>query len=60
MLIDELAQILRAPIDYLLTIPGKDVRGKMMNAFNQWLQLPEEKLEIVKEVIKLLHTASLL
>lgn len=53
-------QILRAPIDYLLTIPGKDVRGKMMNAFNQWLQIPEEKLEIIKEVIKLLHTASLL
>ncbi|KAK8876911.1 isoprenoid synthase domain-containing protein [Apiospora arundinis] len=53
-------KILRAPIDYLLTIPGKDVRGKMMNAFNQWLQIPEEKLDIIKEVIKLLHTASLL
>ncbi|KAK8073458.1 geranyl geranyl pyrophosphate synthase [Apiospora phragmitis] len=53
-------KILRAPIDYLLTIPGKDVRGKMMDAFNQWLQIPEEKLEIIKEVIKLLHTASLL
>lgn len=53
-------QVLQAPLDYLLTIPGKDVRGKMMDAFNLWLQIPEEKLIIIKEVVKLLHTASLL
>lgn len=32
----------------------------MMDAFNLWLHLPTEKLEIIKEVVKLLHTASLL
>lgn len=53
-------QVLQAPLDYLLTIPGKDVRGKMMDAFNLWLQIPAEKLVIIKEVVKLLHTASLL
>ena len=53
-------QIIRAPLDYLLSIPGKDIRGKLILAFNEWLQLPDEKLSIVKEIIDLLHTASLL
>lgn len=53
-------KVLQAPLEYLLTIPGKDVRGKMMDAFNLWLQIPAEKLVIIKEVVKLLHTASLL
>jgi geranylgeranyl pyrophosphate synthase len=52
--------IIRAPLDYLLSIPGKNIRGKLILAFNEWLQLPEDKLAIVQEVINLLHTASLL
>ncbi|KAK1143958.1 geranylgeranyl pyrophosphate synthetase [Aspergillus melleus] len=53
-------QIIRGPLDYLLSIPGKDVRGRLISAFNEWLHLPAEKLDIVKEIIELLHTASLL
>ncbi|GKT46898.1 geranylgeranyl pyrophosphate synthase atmG [Colletotrichum spaethianum] len=52
--------IIRAPLDYLLNLPGKDVRSKLMSAFNQWLRIPEEKLEVVKRIIMLLHNASLL
>ncbi|KAH7044066.1 geranylgeranyl pyrophosphate synthetase AtmG [Macrophomina phaseolina] len=53
-------EIIRAPLDYLLMLPGKNVRGKMITAFNEWLQLPAEKLEVIKRIVELLHTASLL
>ncbi|KAI9041957.1 FPP/GGPP synthase family protein [Aspergillus affinis] len=53
-------KIIRGPLDYLLSIPGKDVRGRLISAFNEWLHIPTEKLDIVKEIIELLHTASLL
>ncbi|KAG5788085.1 hypothetical protein H9Q69_012850 [Fusarium xylarioides] len=53
-------EIIRAPLTYLLGLPGKDVRGKMMSAFNQWLKIPQDKLEVIKRIIMLLHNASLL
>ncbi|KAF6789048.1 Geranylgeranyl pyrophosphate synthase 1 [Colletotrichum sojae] len=57
---DEHEQIIRAPLDYLLDLPGKDVRSKLMSAFNKWLQIPQEKLEVIKKIVMLLHNASLL
>lgn len=53
-------KIIRAPLDYLLDLPGKDVRSKLMSAFNVWLQIPQEKLEVIKKIVMLLHNASLL
>lgn len=53
-------KIVRRPVDYLLSIPGKDIRGKLIDAFNEWLQVPREKLAIIKDIIDMLHTASLL
>ncbi|KAF6842699.1 Geranylgeranyl pyrophosphate synthase 1 [Colletotrichum musicola] len=57
---NEHEQIIRAPLDYLLDLPGKDVRSKLMSAFNKWLQIPQEKLEVIKKIVMLLHNASLL
>lgn len=31
-----------------------------MSAFNQWLKIPEDKLDVIKRIIMLLHNASLL
>ncbi|POR36057.1 Uncharacterized protein TPAR_03746 [Tolypocladium paradoxum] len=53
-------KIIRAPLSYLLDLPGKDIRGKMISAFNQWLQIPDEKLDVIKRIVMLLHNASLL
>ncbi|PKX90206.1 geranylgeranyl pyrophosphate synthase spyE [Aspergillus novofumigatus IBT 16806] len=53
-------KIIWAPLDYLCSFPGKDLRGKLISAFNQWLQIPEDKLEVIKRVVGLLHSASLL
>jgi len=53
-------KILRGPYDYLLDIPGKNVRKQMINAFNVWLRVPKESLETINKVVAMLHTASLL
>ncbi|KAI9728831.1 MAG: geranylgeranyl pyrophosphate synthetase [Cirrosporium novae-zelandiae] len=48
------------PLEYLLQSPGKDIREQLISGFNQWLDVPEEKLNVIKRVVELLHTASLL
>lgn len=53
-------QILLEPYEYLCAHPGKDVRTKMIAAFNVWLQVPPEQLQIITKVITMLHSASLL
>lgn len=53
-------QILQEPYTYITQIPGKDIRSQLIQAFNLWLKVPEEKLEAIKSVTKILHNASLL
>lgn len=53
-------QIISGPLQYLLASNGKGFRGKLMGAFNQFLQVPNDKLEVINRVVELLHTASLL
>ncbi|KAK2763879.1 geranylgeranyl pyrophosphate synthetase [Arachnomyces sp. PD_36] len=53
-------QIIRGPLDYLLSSGGKNVRHKLTLAFNEWLRIPPEKVEVISDIINLLHTGSLL
>lgn len=53
-------QILLEPYEYLCAHPGKDVRTKMIAAFNVWLQVPQDQLLVITKVIGMLHSASLL
>lgn len=53
-------RILLEPYKYLLQLPGKQVRTKLSQAFNHWLKVPEDKLQIIIEVTEMLHNASLL
>jgi geranylgeranyl diphosphate synthase type 3 len=48
------------PFAYLNQIPGKDVRGALIDCFNEWLQLPSDIILIIKDIISSLHNASLL
>ncbi|CAO3596009.1 unnamed protein product [Absidia cylindrospora] len=52
--------ILLEPFQYLLAYPGKDVRAKMIDAFDSWLHVPKDKLKVITKVIEMLHSASLL
>ncbi|KAI9848656.1 MAG: geranylgeranyl pyrophosphate synthetase [Thelocarpon superellum] len=53
-------QILFGPFDYLFAHPGKDIRSQLITAFNKWLKVPRESLDIITKVVGMLHTASLL
>ncbi|KAK7901956.1 hypothetical protein WMY93_018725 [Mugilogobius chulae] len=53
-------RILLEPYKYLLQLPGKQVRTKLAQAFNHWLQVPDDKLQVIIEVTEMLHNASLL
>ncbi|KAF2264815.1 terpenoid synthase [Lojkania enalia] len=53
-------RILLGPYDYLYGHPGKDIRSQLIAAFNKWLRVPLERLEVITRVVGMLHTASLL
>ena len=48
------------PMRYLSASPGKDVRGQLIDCFQEWLDIPMDRVIAVKEVITDLHNASLL
>ncbi|KAI7901604.1 geranylgeranyl pyrophosphate synthase [Cokeromyces recurvatus] len=52
--------ILLEPFHYLCSNPGKDIRSKMIEAFDAWLQVPKDDLIVITRVIEMLHSASLL
>lgn len=54
------SQIVLAPYKYIKSLPAKGVRDILINALDVWLQVPERSLDIIKEVVDLLHTSSLM
>ena len=48
------------PYRYINSMPGKDVRGKLIDCFQHWLHVEAGPTENIKEVIGQLHNASLL
>lgn len=48
------------PFLYIADLPGKDIRGKLVDCFNVWLRISKERLQDVKEIVGALHNASLL
>jgi geranylgeranyl diphosphate synthase, type III len=53
-------QAILEPYSYITANPGKDIRGKLIDAFNIWLNVPEEKLVVITRIVNMLHAASLL
>ncbi|KAI1820121.1 isoprenoid synthase domain-containing protein [Xylaria intraflava] len=53
-------KIILSPYDYIASEPGKEFRTLLLNAFNVWLEVPQESLAIITKVVRMLHTASLL
>ena len=56
----ELDTSLLEPFNYIDRVPGKDVRGQLIDCFQTWLKIPEERIVVIKEIIGALHNASLL
>ncbi|CAK7244920.1 MAG: geranylgeranyl pyrophosphate synthetase [Sporothrix thermara] len=57
---EEKERIVCGPFEYLNGTRGKEFRTQLINAFNAWLEVPAESLEIITRVVGMLHTASLL
>ncbi|UNI15336.1 geranylgeranyl pyrophosphate synthetase [Purpureocillium takamizusanense] len=53
-------KIITGPFDYLRAIPGKNIRGQMIGAFNAWLDVPSASLDVITDAVNMLHIASLL
>ena len=56
----EKEKIVLGPYHYIIDRPGKDIRKQMIEAFNVWFKVPEDRLAIINKVIGMLHNASLL
>ena len=48
------------PFRYINQVPGKDIRGKLIDAFQEWLHIPQDKVGAIKHIVGELHNASLL
>ncbi|KAL7939816.1 geranylgeranyl pyrophosphate synthase [Trichoderma chlorosporum] len=57
---DDKEHIVRGPFEYVASHPGKDFRSQIIAAFNAFLDVPPESLQIITKVVGMLHEASLL
>ncbi|KAJ8074420.1 hypothetical protein PM082_015321 [Marasmius tenuissimus] len=48
------------PYTFVTSNPGKDMRGRLIEAFNIWLNVPPEKLAVIARIVNMLHAASLM
>ncbi|WVQ79616.1 hypothetical protein IAT38_001716 [Cryptococcus sp. DSM 104549] len=53
-------RILLEPYTYISANPGKEIRTKLIDAFNLWLHVPADDLLVITQVVRMLHNASLL
>lgn len=53
-------QAILEPYTFTTANPGKEVRGKLIDAFNDWLQVPPEQLNTIAKIVNMLHSASLM
>jgi len=57
---ESLTDPLLEPYNYLSEIPGKEVRSSLIASFNTWLKIDGVHMKEVKQIIQMLHNASLL
>ncbi|XP_039313189.1 geranylgeranyl pyrophosphate synthase isoform X1 [Solenopsis invicta] len=47
------------PIRYILQVPGKQIRAKLAKAFNYWLQISDDRLQVIDDIVNMLHNSSI-
>ena len=57
---EENEKTILGPYDYIAAEPGKELRTLLLSKFNVWLQVPEKSFNVIANVVRMLHTASLL
>lgn len=57
----DVAQIaIHQPYDHIKKTSGKQLRSKLIKAFNSWLDVDPKYVQLIEEVVEILHNASLL
>ena len=49
MSLHQVDESLLEPWRYLVAIPGKDVRGKLIDAFQLWMKIPTDKVKLFSQ-----------
>lgn len=57
---DSLETVILEPYTYITSKPGKEIRTSLIEAFNIWLAVPREQLDVISRVVRMLHSASLM
>eukprot|EP00126_Sphaerothecum_destruens_P012950 Sdes_comp22154_c0_seq1m20671 len=52
--------VLTEPYTYLAQYPGKEIRSLLMKSFDVWLKVPCDRFKTIEEIVRMLHTSSLL
>ncbi|CAH8436530.1 unnamed protein product [Dicrocoelium dendriticum] len=52
--------VLIEPYEYLAKNAGKEIRDELIFAFNHWLQVPEKYINVISDIVRMLHNASLI
>ena len=56
----EIPKAILEPFQFITSNPGKEIRGKLIEAFNLWLDVPAHKLKVIAKIVNMLHSASLM
>lgn len=54
------SQALLEPFTFITSNPGKEFRSRLIDAFNAWLKVPAEKVQVISKLVNMLHAASLM
>lgn len=57
---EEQDKLLLEPMLYLMQVPSKNIRAKLLHSFNLWTKVSDEKVDAIAEIVQMLHNASLL
>ncbi|KAI1771877.1 isoprenoid synthase domain-containing protein [Hypoxylon cercidicola] len=53
-------EVILQPYQYLETMPSKGVRNALIDGLEVWYHVPEKSLAVIRDVVKLLHSSSLM
>ncbi|KAL2827214.1 isoprenoid synthase domain-containing protein [Aspergillus cavernicola] len=54
------SHVLEAPYEYINALQSKNMRNKFIDTLNSWLRVPSDSLQIVKNIVQMLHNSSLM
>ncbi|KIM58514.1 hypothetical protein SCLCIDRAFT_128053 [Scleroderma citrinum Foug A] len=57
---DSSERVILEPYTYTTSKRGKEIRTLLIEAFNEWLAVPRDQLDLISRVVRMLHSASLM